>query len=566
MSGPDGQPGTEPEYAPPVDPWAAAEAEHRAALEAERQAALMESADHPTPDHFPTATAPMETEPVHAAAQQVTPAQRVPTEIALIDSDSVDTAAPGTFPAEAGLSRPAAAAGGRGLAAYRRVILWGAAIVTVVVAVSAAALVFWWPRDGAALDFRALRDVRTLPAAESASFLATRVTGDRTYLASAPTDGTLVVSAVHTATGAEIWRSEAAGDAATWKHIIGVPGEDTVVAIGKPDSSDSALRMVVLGGHKGTLQWERPLGADDKVLFIGGTVVVAEQEDAQVVGLDLHKGTTRWDNPTPKDTSGGTATALVAATTAADLAAPADAAGVAFAPATEDERFVQIGADRSAQVFEAASGKLVTRRPNVAEPADIVVAHDDTLFVASAQHGYQIVRYDLGDLGQPALVYAASDSRRQLTRVTPCDTDRLCLVDTVGYDATTADVVAVDVGGKGQLWRVPVPDAETLVPVGASVLVGRNTSPDTVRLLDGKGATSWDSPGAAVRLDRGNLLLFAKPLPDNASDVSVAGRHLGDEPVQLGPMTGAVTSSCSWNAEIIACAADDGFVLRRFVG
>jgi molecular chaperone HscA len=569
MSGPDRRPGSEPEYAPPVDPWAAAEAEHRAALEAEREAALLEAADQTTADQA-----------AEQAADQTTPERTAPTvptqsapdrtmldHTALISGDVTTGGAAPTDGSPDRTAEPAAAGGRRGLFAYRRAILWGAAAVTVVVAASAAALVFWWPRDGAALDFRALDDVRKLAAPESSTFVATQVVGDRTYLAGAPAEGPLVVTAVGTTTGDEIWRSDAAGTVAQWERVVGLPGEDAVVAIGRPDPSDPALRLVVLGGDKGALLWERQLGSDDKVLFVGDTVIVAEKETAQVVGLDLHdKGKVRWTKANPKNTSGGTATAVVAATTPDDLAGPADGEGTAFAPDLgDDTRFVQIGADRSAQVFDAVSGKRVTQRSNVAEPDDIVLAHDGTLFVASAQNGYQIVRYDLAKLGQPALVYAAPDSTRQLLRLAPCGSGRLCLLDAAGYDKKTTDVVAVGAGGDGELWRRPAPGAETLVPVGTSVLIGRDTSPASVRLVDAKGATGWDRGGSAVRVDRGNVLLFAKPLPDNAADVSVAGQHLGDEVVQLGPMTGAVTSSCSWNAEIIACAADDGFVLRRFV-
>lgn len=301
MSGPDGRPSAEPDYAPPVDPWAVAEREHRAALEAERQAALLEAADRRT-------------------AEQATAEQTAPTR-----------AAP----------------------------------------------------DQTMLDNTAL--------------IATHVVGDRTYLAGAPNDGPLVVAAVRTTTGDEIWRSDVAGTVGQWERIFGLPGEDAVAAFGRPDSSDAALRLVVLGGDDGALQWERPLGAEDEVLFVGDTVIVAEKDTAQVVGLDLHDhGKVRWAKINPKDTSGGTATAVVSATTVDDLAGPADGGGTAFAPDLgDDTRFVQIGADRSAQVFDAASGERVTQRANVAEPDDIVLAHDGKLFVAVAQNGYQVLRYDL---------------------------------------------------------------------------------------------------------------------------------------------------------------------------
>jgi hypothetical protein len=551
MSGPDGRPDPDPVYAPPEDPWAVAEAEHQRALEAERQAALLDASD-PTEQDFsaPDPNLPEWARPDPTALDQHPPEQATSTPTASETS-----------------GREAAAGGGRGLFAYRRAILWGAAAVTVVVAVSAAALVYWWPRDDAPLDFRALSDVRTIGFPESATYVATQVVGDRTYLAAAPDNAPLVVTAVDTRTGDQIWQSQAAGTVGQWERVVGLPGEDAFVAIGRPDASDSAvLRMVALGGDKGELLWERPLTSDDKVLFVGDTVIVSEKQAAQVVGLDLHdRGKVRWTKANPKSTSGGTATAVLAATTPADLAGPADNDGVAFAPDLSDDlRFVMIGADRSAQVFDAVTGKSVTQRANVAEPDDVVLAHDGELFVGSAQNGYQIVRYDLGKLGQPALVYAAPDSTRELRSLASCGTDRLCLVDTKSYDKKTAEVVAVDTTGEGELWRKPVPDAESLVPVGTSMLVGRATSPVSVRLLGADGATGWDRNGSAVRVNAGNVLLFTKALPDNAADVSAAGQHLGDGQVELGPMTGAVTSSCSWSTAIMACAGDGVFELRRF--
>ena len=137
-------------------------------------------------------------------------------------------------------------------------------------------------------------------------------------------------------------------------------------------------------------------------------------------------------------------------------------------------------------------------------------------------------------------------------------------MDTAGYDAKTAAVVAVDVADGAELWRTPVDNAKTLVPVGESVIVGRSSSPVATRLLDPKGAQVWERAGTAARLDGGNILWFAKALTPYPEDVSIAGEHLGDDAAQLGPLTGTRTESCSWGTEIIACAADEAFVLRRF--
>lgn len=537
MTGPDGRPGggfgAEPEYAPPADPWAAAEAEHLAA------------------SGGPASGPPASAYPVESGATVPGPGASTP-----------------GVPQQPFLG---VAAGGDWLRfAYRKPgLLLVAAGLAVVVALTATVLV-WWSRSYPALDYRsALSDVATVTAPVSSRFAVTRVVGDRTYVATAADDGTLLVVAVASDTGAEIWRSTAAGAAPQWSHLVGLRDKDTVAVFTETDSATNARRMIILGGRAGARLWERPVGAQDTVHFIGDTVVVAERGEARLLGLQLlGKGKVRWERRFRQDSSGGTATSVVAATTADDLSGPAGADGIPFAPdLDDDQRFVLIGADRSAQVFEAASGDLVTERSNVADPGDsgdAVLAHDGRLLVASDDDGYRVAAYDLAKLGEPTGLYTAPDSNRRLSGLTPCGTDRVCFIDTAGYDAKTTEVVAVDTAKGGDLWRTQLADAHSLVPVNGSVLVARNSSPAGVSLLDGAGGVVWQRTGSALRVDGGNLLYFAKPVSSYPDDVSVAGEHLGDEPHQLGPLTGTRTASCSFNDTVIACAGDKSFVLRRF--
>ena len=69
----------------------------------------------------------------------------------------------------------------------------------------------------------------------------------------------------------------------------------------------------------------------------------------------------------------------------------------------------------------------------------------------------------------------------------------------------------------------------------------------------------------AVRVDAGNLLVFAKPLGSGEDDRSVAG--VGAESgrlVELGQLKEVRGESCSWNTEVIACGSAKDFVLYRF--
>jgi hypothetical protein len=113
-------------------------------------------------------------------------------------------------------------------------------------------------------------------------------------------------------------------------------------------------------------------------------------------------------------------------------------------------------------------------------------------------------------------------------------------------------------------WHRGVASAESLVPVGDSVLVARSTSPASVSLLDAGGKISWTRDGVAARLDGGNLLTFSKPLSTSPDDPALAGQHLGDDFQQLGPMADVRSSTCSWNTSVIACVRDKDFTLQRF--
>ncbi|BFU42016.1 PQQ-binding-like beta-propeller repeat protein [Krasilnikovia sp. MM14-A1004] len=498
--------GTEPGYAEPVDPWASADA--TAAIVAEAFPATS-----PTwPDGPPTG---------HD--------ERVP--------------------------------------AYRGKLFWlVAAASAVVLGVAGALVVVFWPRYPA-LGFHALSDPRRVAPAVpvTSSFAAATVRGDRAFFASVSDDGTLGVVAADTATGERLWGSPAAGTAEGWERFVALP--DALVAVSAED--DDHRRMVLLDPGTGKLLWERLIGGDDTVLFAGDTVVLADREEDRLLGLDVRgRGRTRWELPNPTDSSGPQDTTILAATTPDDLAVSASTTGTPFAePFDDDRRIVQVAEDRSARVIDAGTGAvLVPSRQSVADPDDPVLAHDGRLIVAESDDAHRIVAYDLAKLGEPRVLYTAPDDDTRFEHLTPCGTDRVCAVQTAHSDAKTAQVVAVDVAEGGRRWARALADTNSLVPVGDSLLAAQNTSPARVSLLGPDGTIRWTRDGAAARLDGGNLLRFAKPLSTSPDDPSVAGEHLGDEAVELGPLTGVRSATCAWDTAVLACVADQDFVLRRFAG
>jgi hypothetical protein len=107
-------------------------------------------------------------------------------------------------------------------------------------------------------------------------------------------------------------------------------------------------------------------------------------------------------------------------------------------------------------------------------------------------------------------------------------------------------------------WHRKQTGVQRLVPVGDEVLAVQD-SPAQVTLLDAKGKPTWTRAGAAARLDGGNLLLFSKALSTGIDDPSLAGEHLGDKEVQLGPLDDARPATCAWDTKVIACAGEKDF-------
>jgi hypothetical protein len=68
-----------------------------------------------------------------------------------------------------------------------------------------------------------------------------------------------------------------------------------------------------------------------------------------------------------------------------------------------------------------------------------------------------------------------------------------------------------------------------------------------------------------VRLTGSSVLFFGTSLSSSVDDPSMSGLTAGDaQPVELGPLKSVRPASCSWNTELIACAGDSDFVIRRF--
>ncbi|WP_045744515.1 hypothetical protein [Actinoplanes rectilineatus] len=455
-----------------------------------------------------------------------------------------------------GVGDPAGKTGGRSRRAYR-IGLWSTAGAAAVALGVTAAVVLW---PSSSIDFHRLGEpsVFTPGIALTSAFSDATVIGDRAYYVSAAANGVAAVTAVDTASGEELWHGNTTLSAARWDRLVATEAGPLLVAgIG---SGSTETRMELLDESGGASVWHRDgLAAADSIHLGTGVVFVVADGGKLLYSLDSGTGGTVQ---VTRNTIGST---IVVPTTPADLTGPADATGTAINPALADDNpFVQVTSRGAVMVRDMRELGTTAERDEIAATGSGMVAHDGRLFVPESGSSRRIWSYDLAKINtaEPVALYTSQQSGADLGKLTPCG-ELLCFVETPGYDRKKAEVVALDVTGLGEKWRLPVPDVTSLVPVGDAVAAVTTT---TTTLIGADGKAVWsDQPGVTVRLNDGNLLRFSDDLTTGyAEDRSVAGVPLGGEPVELGQALGVRPDTCSWNTYALACVGKENFVLYRF--
>ncbi|SCL69833.1 Hsp70 family protein [Micromonospora chersina] len=473
---------------------------------------------------------------------------------------------PGAWPGSTGVpangapGSPAAPTGG----GRPRRALWISVGAVVALAGVATATVLYLIRDRhPELDFEAFgKPVRVAAGGERPVAMFTAVAGDRAYLAYPRADDRLAVVAVEAGTGKELWRKESATTADQWAGVVALPG--AVALLADAAGSSTPRQLEVLDGGNGGPRWRHTVQGDDE-LFVGRDVVaVTDHERKRLVGLRLSNGDEKWSLADLTDQYGGTRDSVHPVTTDEAISGPGYGDGSPRDPEQGPvEQLVQVSADRSVRLIDLGSGDVVRDWKAVAEPDDLVAAHEDRLFVAGDDG--RLLAYDLGKQAQPSVLYRAEDNDRRAKALAPCGEHRACLLEVTDSDDKTAVVVAAQEDKDVKRW--PAPGMAQLVPVGERVLARRLYpepaatlfAPDGTKVLD-------DEDGVAVRVDAGNLLVFADPLGSGVDDRSVAGVGAGSGTVaQLGELKDVRGDSCSWNTRIVVCGSEEDFVLYRFV-
>ncbi|MBQ0900982.1 Hsp70 family protein [Micromonospora sp. U21] len=414
------------------------------------------------------------------------------------------------------------------------------------------------------LEFRPLHELsRPHAGAERPSGMWTAVLEDRAYLGYPLPDDRLEVVAVDTDTGDQLWREPTDITADDWTGLVAVPGAVAVIADAPGDSTPRQL--AVLDGSSGAQSWNRAIRGDDSVYFADGVAVLVDRAGGRLVGLRLSDGHQTWTQANPSDQYGGGRTVVRPVGTDEAAGGPAFLDGTPRNPWTsKGRRLVQIGADRSARLLDMADGSVLRQWGNVADLDDLVVAHEDRLYVAANEGGYQLLAYDLNSDATPVVLYRAGNDQRRPEELVACGERRACLLEVPNSEAERTEVVAATEGEGPVRW--PAPGATGLVPLGTQLLAERESPESTVTLFDADGKQVLrDRRGVAVRLDEGNLLVFAKAPSTVADNRVLAGVWAESGEVDpLGELQDVRSASCSWNTRVIACGADKDFVLYRF--
>lgn len=470
---------------------------------------------------------------------------------------------PGAWPGWPGVpgnGSPAAPTGG----GRPRRALWISVGAVVALAGVATATVLYLTRDRhPELDFEQFgKPVRVAAGGERPVEMFTAVAGDRAYLAYPRDDDRLAVVAVEAGTGKELWRTESATTADRWAGVVALPG--AVALLADAAGSSTARQLEVLDGGKGGSRWRHTVQGDDE-MFVGRDVVaVTDHERKRLVGLKLSNGDEKWVLNDLTDQYGGARNVVHPVTTDEAVSGPGYGDGSPRDPEQGPvEQLVQVSADKSVRLIDLSSGREVRSWKAVAEPDDLVAAHEDRLFVAGDDG--RLLAYDLGKQAQPSVLYRAENNDRRAKALAPCGEHRACLLEVTDSDDKTAVVVAAQEDKDVKRW--PAPGMAQLVPVGERVLA-RRLYPEPAATLfapDGKKVLD-DEDGVAVRVDAGNLLVFADPLGSGVDDRSVAGVGAGSGTVaQLGELKDVRGDSCSWNTQVVVCGSEEDFVLYRFV-
>lgn len=443
-------------------------------------------------------------------------------------------------------------------------LLASAAAILLVIALGAAG--GWWylTRDKP-VDFDALASAEPTVAygQGSPSRVASYTRGDVTYLAWTR-DKTVDVAAINVADNAKLWQESAPAGAEVWESLH--VGPDGVVLVPGSISSSDPEPMIVLDPGNGKVKWQRDINYDDRLFFYEAAIVLQSDKAKAVFGLDWQTGAEKWKLDNPVDGRGNSLTTQnVKVRDGEEAGVPSLPPGAARVTAGDDARLLQFAGD-SMRVVDVATGKERTAAGVRLPSSTPVYAAGDKVYLVVASNGYQVREYDLAKLGQARVLFTEANSTRKVASPVKCGGTRLCFIEYEGSDVKSAHVVAVDIEKADQVWREPAAGVNTLETMGSGVLATNDGSTPVTLLFDseGKQVIPKDATATAgARVNESSVLLFSRSFSNSKDDVALTGVTIDGKRTALGSID-VTSSSCSWNAEYLVCAAEKGWRAWKF--
>jgi molecular chaperone HscA len=451
---------------------------------------------------------------------------------------------------------------------YRRRLTWiaGAAALLVLAVVATVAFVTLRGRVSE-VEFTTLRSGLSVNIADASKVdgATTATLGDRAYYGWL-IDKTLHMGAIDLKGDKPLWGGvKVEADARSWRFYA-LP--DALVAISDGSSGPGAL--YVFDVKNGNERFHVPFGDRDRAYFNDSFLVLHLYDTKELSGRSWTTGETKWIRPNPKVDSSDDAS-MAGETALADFNGPGDFSGrpVADNFADEPKRLVQLGADKKFYLVDATNGETIREWNGVYDSSMKYFASDGKFFVTS-DSPYRIQAYDLNKQGEPQTVYTAQESRRRVDTMVPCGSGRVCVLDTLGSDEKTTEVVTIDVTKQEQLWRKPAPGADLLVPMGDQVLATSTSGTAGSFLYSADGAKQLLSDEAqksfGARVNASSLLFFSGDINSYGNgDLSLIGVSAATgKRTALGPLNKVRGTSCSWSESAIVCATIDKIQVWRF--
>jgi Ethanolamine utilization protein EutJ (predicted chaperonin) len=455
---------------------------------------------------------------------------------------------PGHGPAPAPVGPPS----GPPAAARRRRfgLLIAVAAAVVVLAVLAGGYFFFFRDRSTVIDFKTLSAAGSLDLADPAKIDSpiTATLGDHT-LVGWVADKTFIIAAYDLADKKKLWQQTITGDNNKWQ-LYANPGG--VIVTGTGATAGGTLKL--FAPSDGKLRKTEAFGAQDRLYFLD-SVWVVHAYDAKKTKAFGWNGDTKWERAdNPKGSS------LVGQTNAGDLRGAADFTG---APMNRNLKvrkdIISVDGDDKIRLLDAGNGNEIRSWNNVGETYSTYTAFDGKLFVAGSSTKFTIQVYDLAKQTEPTQIYSFSDEKRQIINISPCGTDRICILDGAQYDGSDTVLRAISVADRKELWHADAKATEVLVPVGKELLATVYSGTPASELFneDGKPLLkNEDKKSVGVRATNGSLLFFSAQLSTIEDDLALVGVTASTgERVALGTLPKTVGSSCSWNASRIACEA-----------